>query len=133
LSPVPTPTSLIVFGGDPLVGRILVLLLQSVGYSARFVGEDSFGKPGLHDGVGLLIFLAAGMSPERREAAMSFVKDTPDMARIPIVELVYPFDGKPAGMKNLVRWPCRVEELQRRIEDALLGGARSEEKEVSHG
>ena len=50
------PTPVVIFGGDPAVGRILQLLLRSTGYDAKFVTDDSLGEPGLFDGVRLLLF-----------------------------------------------------------------------------
>ena len=126
------PTRVIVVGGDPVVGRALELLLRSVGYGARFATADSLDEPKLLDGVRLLLFSTVGLSPERREAAMSSLKSTPGMAGIPILKLVSSLDGAQAGEKDLIPWPCLVEELRRRIEAALVGGERPTEREVSH-
>ncbi len=127
------PTPVVVFGGDPAVGRILELLLRGAGYDARFVTDDSLDEPGLFDGVRLLLFFAAGLSPERREASMSLFENAPGLAGLPILELASHSDGAQARMEHLVPWPCPVEELRRRMEAALVGAARLEEREASHG
>ncbi len=127
-----TPTRVIVVSGDPVVGRALELLLRSVGYGARFATADSLDEPSLLDGVRLLLFFTVGLSPERREAAMSLVESTPGTAGIPILNLVSSLDGVQAGAKDLVLWPCLVEELRRQIEAALVGGACPASREVSH-
>jgi hypothetical protein len=127
------PTPVVLFGGDPVVGRILELLLRGAGYDATFVTDDSLGEPGVFDGVRLLLFFGAGLTPARREASVSLVENTPETAGIPILELVSFPDGAQAGMGRQVPWPCPVEELRRRMEAALVGGARSEETEASRG
>ena len=122
---------MVVFGEDPIIGRALELLLRSVGYDARFLTEASLDKPGLLDEVQLLLFARGGMDAERRDVSMSFLKSV--LAEVPILELVSYLEGAQAETKNLVPWPCRAEELKRRIEAAYLAGPAQKEKEVRHG
>lgn len=115
------PTQVVVFGGDPVVGRGLELLIRSAGYSTSFVTEESFDASGLVLGGQILLFLALGMSPERREACMSLVAGSPGLAGVPILELVWPSENTRDGTEHQIPWPCRVDELIRRIEAALVG------------
>jgi hypothetical protein len=126
-------TLIAILGEDHVVGRALELLLQGAGYGARFVTEASFDdKPDLLDGVGLLLF-TAGLSTEQREAYATCVESTPSAAGVPILELISSSDGEQGGKRDLIPWPCRMEELKRRIEAALLSGSRREVKEASGG
>ena len=123
------PVVIAVFGADHVVGRALELLLRGAGYSARFVPETSIDdeQPRPLDGVRLLLF-TAGLRIEQRQAYATFVENTPDASGVPILELVFSSDGAQARTGNFIPWPCRLEELKRRIEAALLGGSRSEER-----
>ena len=111
------------------MGRILVLLLRSAGHEARFLpasaASSSSLQPPLLDGIDLLILTPTReLGTERREALLSSLRDTPETAAIPVLELVevdasseQPPDGGGARSESWHRvpWPCRIEELERRI------------------
>ena len=112
-------TSVGVFAGDPVIGRALEQLLRSTGYAARFLTEASFEGEQLPDGIQLLLF-AGEADAERRAASLSFLESVPTMANIPILELISSPEGSQEGADGLLPWPCRADELRRRIEAALL-------------
>ena len=116
-------TSVGVFGGDPVIGRALEQLLRSAGYAARFLTEASFEGEEPLDGIQLLLF-AGEADADRRAASLSFLESVPTMANIPILELVSSLEGSQGGAGGVFPWPCRVDELSRRIEAALLEGSR---------
>jgi hypothetical protein len=112
--------------GDGLVGQILVLLLRSLGHKARFVPASSSSlQPPSLEGIDLLVLTPTPeLSTERREALLSSLRDTPEAATIPVLELVGldAFSEEPpeeGGARSetwhVVLWPCRIEELERRI------------------
>ncbi len=127
------PSRVIVHGVDPVVGRALELLLRSAGYGATFVTADSLDEPSMLDGARLLLFFAVDPSPERRKVSLSLIKSAPGMAGVPILEVVSSPDKAQAGIGRPILWPCRIEELRRRIEAALLDGSSPEEREVNRG
>jgi hypothetical protein len=119
-----------ILGGDVLVGRILEVVLQSVGYDARYLNGSFTGEPTeLPAGVRLVIF-APRMSTERRKTSLSRVRGTPATAGVPVLDLVTASDASENGREKLVDpvlWPCFTEELEREIEAALLNGAATQE------
>jgi hypothetical protein len=114
------PTSVAIVGGDAIVGQALELLLGSADFSARFLSEPSLEEPGWLDGVKLLL-LAPGLDSERRKALLRLIDERPSEPRIPVLELVDSARAEQAGDGHFVSWPCRAEELKRRVTDALLG------------
>ena len=119
--------SVIVFGGNPVVGRVLQALLEDLGYQARFLPQDSFDEPGLLDGARLLL-LTGGADTESRDTSAALVERVrAKVGGAPILKLTSSMEGGQAEKENLVRWPCRLEELKRRIDALLPGGSRSEE------
>lgn len=116
-----TPT-VVVLGGDRVVGRALELLLWSTDWNVRFLTEPSSDEGGLLKGARLLL-LAPGLSAEHRRALVTDIRSTPATARVPILQLGYDPDGlqgSQADMGRFVPWPCRAEELKRHIDAALL-------------
>ncbi len=112
--------------GDEVVGRILVLLLRSLDHKTRFLPASSLSpQPPSLEGIDLLVLTPTPeLSTERREALLSSLRDTPEAATIPVLELVEsgafseePPDGGGARSESwhAVPWPCRIEELERRI------------------
>jgi hypothetical protein len=114
-------TSLAVLGGDPSIGRALMLLLQGVGYDVRFLPHPVGGDLGkLLDSVHLVL-LAPALGPRARESLLSGVRRTPNHVTLPVVVLMPELDEAPPGdgMVTYIPWPCRTAELSREIE-ALL-------------
>ncbi len=115
--------------GDPVIGRALVLLIQSFRYDARFLPVSSLREPGALEGIRLLL-LTEVSSPGCREALLASLENIASgAAEIPILKLVTSSEGTRDGaasveLRGVVPWPCSIEELEHRIEAALLGGSR---------
>ena len=112
--------------GDPVVGRTLALLLRSSLYDARFLTASSLSEPGSLEGVRLLVLTPTWeMDADRREILLASLRDSSDAAKAPILELTSDSGGARNGHARLrpnhiVSWPCRPEELERRIQVALF-------------
>jgi hypothetical protein len=119
----------VIVGGDAIVCRALELVLGSADLSARFLSEPSLEESGWLDGVKLLL-LAPRLDSERRKALLELIDERPSGLRIPVLELVDGARAAQAGDGHFVPWPCRAEELKRRVTDALLG--RSEPSQDDH-
>ena len=117
-----------IVSGNTIVGRALELLLWSAQYSVRLLVYPSFDKPGLLNGVQLLL-LAPGLDGVRREALLGVIDSVPSV-KVPVVELVDATQAAQAGDGHFVSWPCRLEDLKREIKAALLAG--SEDTQSSH-
>ena len=113
--------------GDPVIGRALALVLRCSRYDARFLPLYPPGELGLLEGVQLLLL---GPTPQmnagRRESLLTSLEHEAAAAGITVLELVPAYGGEVrAGSGYKVTWPCSVERLKRRIEEALtpkLGG-----------
>ena len=117
--------------GDPVVGRCLCLLLKDSGYEARFLPASSLRQPGVLKGVRLLVLTTTPLlSTARREDLLAPLEDTLESAQMPVLELDTSPEGRRAGggggvvaahdgLWQTVPWPCRIKELERRIEAAL--------------
>lgn len=105
-------------GGDPIVGRILASLLQTAGYDARYTDMGFPERPGALDGVGVVL-LAPPWSGGDRDVVLGAVGEARSATRVPVLEIGVPDDEAEVRPDNYVPWPCRTEELQRRIEAAL--------------
>ena len=111
---------MIVVGGDPVVGRSLEVLLQAAGYDVRFHPEPlADGLSGLLADCRLLLVVPA-LSAESRKALTDAVIRT--ATKIPILQLRPANRGEAVGIQGAyaVPWPCPLEELQQRIQAALL-------------
>ena len=116
--------------GDPVVSRLLVLLLEDSGYEVRFLPRLSLNEPGALEGVRLLLLTPTPeLSSERRAALLASLKDIQEAAGLIVLELVTPSEERRREEAradsrgeswHLVSWPCRLPELKRRIEAALL-------------
>ena len=113
--------------GDPVVGRTLVLLLRSSLYDARFMTTSSLDEPGSLEDVRLVVLTPTWeLNAGGCEALLASLRDRSDAAKVPpILELTSSSGGARNGNARLrpdhtVSWPCSTEELERRIEAALL-------------
>lgn len=114
-----------ILSGESVAGQALGLLLQSVGYQTRLLTEPDLDEVGgLLDGVQLLI-LAPTVSERYREDFLRSIEYVSVMAGKPVLELVTSSSSLPPLTRGRVLWPCRIEELQREIETALLVGSES--------
>ena len=126
--------------GDPVVGRLLVLLLEDSGYEVRFLPRSSLEEPGALEGARLLVLTPTPeLSSERRAALVASLKDIQEAAGLIVLELVTfseerrreeeeeeERDESGGESWQLVPWPSRLLELKRRIEAALLIGSDPE-------
>jgi hypothetical protein len=122
--------------GDPVVGRLLVLLLEDSGYEVRFLPRLSLTEPEALEGVRLLLLAPTPeLSSERREALLASIKDIQKTAKLIVLELVTlsterrreaARDESRGESWHLVPWPCRLPELKQWIEAALLADSDSQ-------
>ncbi len=114
--------------GDPVVGRALELLLRSSFYDARFLSTSSLSDPDSLEDVRLLLLTPMwDLDADRREILLSSGRDASDAAKAPVLKLTSSFERERNGHSRLkpddiVSWPCSTEELERRIQAALLTG-----------
>ena len=116
---------LAILGGDQLIGESLELLLSKAGYRSRYLVEpldEADGLDGLLIEVDLLI-LAPSLDGAYRKALLADSTNTEAMRKIPVIELIKATEEEAEGLLGYpVLWPCRLEELIRQIEEALLAG-----------
>ncbi len=111
---------MLVLGGDRVVGQALELLLRSEDYyDVRFLHAASFNTLRTLDGVGLVL-LCPGLNAEHRGTLLTLRESTPAMAEIPILELTENLKSIRGRSTHLLPWPCRAEDLKRRINAVLL-------------
>jgi hypothetical protein len=117
---VTVPTTIAIVGGHSVAGRALEALLQGVGYDTRLI-EDPPEKPPeqLLEGVRLLL-LAPTLSAESRETLLAEMGSTLDAANVPVLTLSTSLKEALAGGPAFIPWPCRLEDLTKKIEAALL-------------
>ena len=103
-----------------MAGRALEVLLQGVGYDTRLV-EDPPERPAeqLLEGVRLLL-LAPTLSAESRETLLAEMGSSLDAANIPVLTLSTTLKEAPGDGPVFIPWPCRLEDLTKMIEAALL-------------
>lgn len=117
------PNTVAILAGESVAGQALELLLQSIGYRTRFLVEPLLDDVNeMLDEVQISI-LAPTVSEKYREDFLRNVERIPAMAGKPILELVTSASSLQPLTQGRVLWPCRIEELQREIEAALLIGA----------
>jgi len=117
---VTAPTRIAILGGISVSGRALEALLQGVGYDTRLI-EDPPERPPeqILEGVRLLL-LAPTLSAESRENLLEEMGSTLEAANIPVLTLSTSLKEALAGGPAFIPWPCRLENLTKRIEAVLL-------------
>src|SRR5215212_9186897 len=117
---VTVPTTIAILGGNSVAGRALEALLQGVGYDTRLI-EDPPERSAeqLLEGV-RLVLLAPTLSAESRETLLAEMGSTLDAINIPVLTLSTSLKEALAGGPAFIPWPCRLEDLTRKIEAALL-------------
>ena len=106
------------FLGGILAGRALEALLQGVGYDTRLI-EDPPEIAGAAPRRGQAP--APRPYPERRvEGDSAREMGTLDAANIPVLTLSTSLKEALAGGPAFIPWPCRLEDLDQKIEAALL-------------
>ena len=103
-----------------MAGRALEALLQGVGYDTRLI-EDPPERPSeqLLEGVRLLL-LAPTLSAESRETLLAEMGSTLDAANIPVLTLSTTLKEALGDGSVFIPWPCRLEDLTKKIEAALI-------------
>jgi hypothetical protein len=117
---VTVPTTIAILGGNSVAGRALEALLQGVGYDTRLIEDPPERSPEqLLEGVRLLL-LAPTLSAESRETLLAEMGSTLDAAQIPVLTLSTTLKGALSDGHAFIPWPCRLEDLTKKIEAALL-------------
>ena len=136
----PTPrTTVAILSGNPLVGRVLGLLLDSAGYEVRLLEEPEAIKVRALLEDADVVLLSHDLSNNRREDFFRAMTSRLQTATIPILTLSPDHKRPLAGEDRLVSWPCRIEDLAREIEASLrvteggeaLDGSRTLAEEAS--
>jgi len=95
-------------------------LLQGVGYDTRLI-EDSAERPPEQLLVGVrLLLLAPTLSAETRETLLAEMGSALDAANIPVLTLSTTLKEAPGDGPVFIPWPCRLEDLTKKIEAVLL-------------
>jgi hypothetical protein len=103
-----------------VAGRALEALLQGVGYDTRLIEDPPERSPEqLLEGVRLLL-LAPTLSAESRETLLADMGSTLDAANIPVLTLSTTLKEALSDGHAFIPWPCRLEDLTKKIEAALL-------------
>ena len=115
-----------ILSGDAVVSRALEVLLQGLGYHTRLIEEFGLGQPDeLLEGIHLLL-AAPTLSTEYRERFLAGMRSTPATTAIPVLTLSTVSQKDLPDQTGLVLWPCRMEDLKREIEAALLTAVATE-------
>ena len=127
------PSSIVV-SGDPIGSRILALLLRDCGYRAEFWPVWSLNEPGALEDVQLLVLTPtwALLSTEERKALLSSLSQMTRDTGLIVIELITLSEERRTEEEaqeelqshKKVLWPCRIDELEQRIEAALRTAAR---------
>jgi hypothetical protein len=124
-----TTTVVGIIGDDPLISRILGLLLEGAGYEARTLDEAAV----LEDpsvalaGVDLVLFLPV-LGDERKGELRGVVKGDPATADLPVLSLSTDMKAQlDERSDSLLPWPWSTEALVRAIEQAAHARGGGEE------
>ena len=101
------PTAIGILGGSRVVGEAVALLLQGLGYRARFIVAPTSGLWPLADSQ--LVVLMPDLCGAQRAALLTALGDMVAGPTIPILELTR--GDAPTTDERRVHWPCRTEEL----------------------
>ena len=113
-----TRTTVAILSGNPLVDRVLELLLEDAGYEVSLLEVlEAFRVEDLLDGVDDLL-IGRGLGDDRREDFLRAMVSTLETATIPVLALSPGPKGALAEEDRLVPWPCRIEDLAREIDAA---------------
>lgn len=122
-----------VVSGDPFGSRILALLLRDSGYRAEFLPIWSLNEPGTLEDVQLLVLTPTWvlLSTEERKALVASLSQMTRDTGLIVIELITlseerrtEEEAQALQSHKKVPWPCRIDELEQRIEAALRTAAR---------
>ena len=116
-----TTTVVGIIGDDPLVSRILGLLLEGAGYEARPLDEAAvFEDPSVAlAGVDLVLFLPL-LGDERKGELLGVVKGDQATADLPVLSLSTDLKAQLDERSDFVLpWPWSTEALVRAIEQTV--------------
>ena len=121
--------------GDSVVGQALVLLLRNCGYEANLLPPSPLDQHLPLQGSGssssssssslLLITPTPQLSLKKRRAFLSALRNTPERATMPVLELRMIGEEAQEEEQSAIRedsswhyvsWPCRIEVLAKRVE-----------------
>lgn len=114
--------NLVIFGGDPVVGNTLELLISDIEYAAKHLDENGLNQPGALDGVEIAL-LGPNWNGREREFLQQTIERTLPGVEVPVLEVGPPADGAPANEAFRIPWPCRAEDLKYRVEVARRAGS----------
>lgn len=119
---VPATATIVVVGGDAVVGHALELLLRGSGYDARFEALSTFDAKGVPLDAELIL-LAPGLDERDRGTVLTSVDADQggNNLSLPVVELVPATKACPKEGHAFLSWPCRTQDLEREVEVALHG------------
>ena len=118
--PISVGTTIAIWGGNSVAGRALEALLQGVGYDTRLIEDPPEGDPEeCLDGVRLLL-LAPTLSAESRETLLAEMGGTLESRDIPVLTLSTGLKEALGDGRASIPWPCRIEDLTKKIEASLL-------------
>ena len=115
---VPAAATIIVVGGDAIVGHALELLLRGSGYDARSEALSTFDAKGAPLDAELIL-LAPGLDELGRGTVLTSVDADQRGGNLPVVELVPATTAWPREGHAFLPWPCRTQDLEREVEVAL--------------
>ena len=125
LGSIPTTVAI---SGDRIVGRALALLLQSSHNDVRFLPVSVLAKSGQLVNVRLLLLTPLrNLSGAHREILLRVLRNPASGANMLVLVLssisgmVQELDG--IDPRCVLRWPCGIRELERRIEEILANQA----------
>ena len=115
---VPAAATIIVVGGDAVVGHALELLLRCSGYDARSETLSAFDAGGTPLDAELIL-LAPGLDELDRGTVLTSVDADHRGDNLPVVELVPATKAWPREGHAFLSWPCRTQDLEREVEVVL--------------
>ncbi len=116
-------TTIAILGGDSMVGQTLELMLEGGGYDARFLNGSFVDRPAELPEEIQVVILMPGLHPRGLEGFLNGMERASTRARIPVLKLVSVSDRTQDSEQGSVLWPCRVKDLKREIEAALIASS----------
>ena len=106
-----------ILGDDPLVSRILGILLEGAGYEARVLQEEAvLANPRASlAGVDLVLCMPL-LDEQRKDDLLEVMKGSPESADVPVLRLSTEMDER---KDSELPWPWSTEALVRAIEQTL--------------